>query len=471
MFKSIYSRIMLISFVLIFVAMVVAGALLFSLLSNYTINERKSVLQKEAERLNESTVFLIKNKGSMVESFYYMNLNDTSKRTNGLIYIIDTAGYTILSDNAKKQLDQSKLNTDLIKNMSPGEMFVSLGNMNGLYKSTFLTVGLPLVYEKNIIGATFIAVPMPEINRYKNEIFRIFILSISIAFLIATFITYFYSRKVSRPLKDMILAAQAVSKGNFDLKVPITGDNEISELSHNFNLMIDSLKNLEDMRTDFIANVSHELRSPMTTISGFIEGILDNTISSGDREKYLKIVLDETKRLAKLVSELLQLARIDAGTLQLDVKKFDINELIRLTLFSFELRITEKNISVDVDFEEEQTEVVADKDSIARVLTNLLDNAQKFNIENGYIKLAVKTSGSKAIVSVENSGIGIEPDEINRIWDRFYKTDKSRGKDKKGMGVGLYLVNGIIANHGEKIFVESEKDKWTKFTFSLKKSH
>lgn len=462
---------MLISFVLIFVAMLVAGVLLFSLLSNYTINDRKAKLVEEAERLNESTLFFISNKNTILESFYYMNLNDVSKRTNGVVYIIDKAGNFILSDNAHLHLYREKLNEGLVSNISSGEMYVSVGNMNGLYKTIHLTVGLPLVFEGDIVGATYIAVPLPEINRYKNEIFRISLLAISVAFAIASFVTYLYSRKVSKPLKEMMIAAEGVSKGDFNFRVSENGDGEISELSRSFNLMLDSLKNLEDMRAGFIANVSHELRTPMTTITGFIEGIIDKTIPDESREKYLKIVLDETKRLAKLVSELLQLARLDAGNLQLEIRRFNVNELVRRTLLSFETSICKLNINVNIDFEEEEIFVLADRDSISRVLTNLLDNALKFNCENGYIKLGVKTSGGKAVVFVENSGIGIEPEEINRIWDRFYKTDKSRGMDKKGVGLGLFLVKGIITGHGEKIWAESEKDKWTRFTFTLKKTY
>ena len=156
--------------------------------------------------------------------------------------------------------------------------------------------------------------------------------------------------------------------------------------------------------------------------------------------------------------------------MQLNIREFDINELIRITILKFESRINEKALDIDIDFENENEPVLADKDTVQRVVTNLFDNAIKFNYQNGYIKIVVKRHNGKIEISIENSGIGIEPDELLHIWERFYKTDKSRSYDKKGMGLGLYLVQGIIAAHDEKIWVESEKNKWARFTFTLKKA-
>lgn len=461
---------MLLNIIITVIVIIVTSMLLLGLLSGYIVNDRSRTLTEEADRVNQMTVFYINNRNDAVEDFYKMSLRNVSNRIRGIIYIVDRRGNVISSDNASETVNMSKIDADFAQKVLSGKKTVEVGNLDGLYNHTFLTVGVPLAFGDEIVGATYLAMPMPEINRYKYHIFRITISAITTAIIVAMVISYIYSRKASKPIMDLNNAAKAVANGNFDVKVSTDGDSEMAELSANFNAMVESLKSLEDMRSSFIANVSHELRTPMTTISGFVEGIMDGTIPPEKRDTYLKIVLDETKRLARLVTELLQLARIDAGTMQLNIREFDINELIRITILKFESRINEKALDIDIDFENENEPVLADKDTVQRVVTNLFDNAIKFNYQNGYIKIVVKRHNGKIEISIENSGIGIEPDELLHIWERFYKTDKSRSYDKKGMGLGLYLVQGIIAAHDEKIWVESEKNKWARFTFTLKKA-
>ncbi len=461
---------MLLNIIITVIVIIVTSMLLLGLLSGYIVNDRSRTLTEEADRVNQMTVFYINNRNDAVEDFYKMSLRNVSNRIRGIIYIVDRRGNVISSDNASETVNMSKIDAAFAQKVLSGKKTVEVGNLDGLYNHTFLTVGVPLAFGDEIVGATYLAMPMPEINRYKYHIFRITISAITTAIIVAMVISYIYSRKASKPIMDLNNAAKAVANGNFDVKVSTDGDSEMAELSANFNAMVESLKSLEDMRSSFIANVSHELRTPMTTISGFVEGIMDGTIPPEKRDTYLKIVLDETKRLARLVTELLQLARIDAGTMQLNIREFDINELIRITILKFESRINEKALDIDIDFENENEPVLADKDTVQRVVTNLFDNAIKFNYQNGYIKIVVKRHNGKIEISIENSGIGIEPDELLHIWERFYKTDKSRSYDKKGMGLGLYLVQGIIAAHDEKIWVESEKNKWARFTFTLKKA-
>lgn len=461
---------MLLNIIITVIVIIVTSMLLLGLLSGYIVNDRSRTLTEEADRVNQMTVFYINNRNDAVEDFYKMSLRNVSNRIRGIIYIVDRRGNVISSDNASETVNMSKIDADFAQKVLSGKKTVEVGDLDGLYNHTFLTVGVPLAFGDEIVGATYLAMPMPEINRYKYHIFRITISAITTAIIVAMVISYIYSRKATKPIMDLNNAAKAVANGNFDVKVSTDGDSEMAELSSNFNAMVESLKSLEDMRSSFIANVSHELRTPMTTISGFVEGIMDGTIPPEKRDTYLKIVLDETKRLARLVTELLQLARIDAGTMQLNIREFDINELIRITILKFESRINEKALDIDIDFENENEPVLADKDTVQRVVTNLFDNAIKFNYQNGYIKIVVKRHNGKIEISIENSGIGIEPDELLHIWERFYKTDKSRSYDKKGMGLGLYLVQGIIAAHDEKIWVESEKNKWARFTFTLKKA-
>ena len=273
--------------------------------------------------------------------------------------------------------------------------------------------------------------------------------------------------------------AKRITEGDFSDHLTVDGDDEIAELAQSLNSMSRSLQKLEDMRSSFVANVSHELRTPMTTISGFIEGILDGTIPPDKQEQYLKIVLSETKRLAKLVSDMLMVSKMNAQKGTLELLPFDINEMIRLTVIKMQQRIEEKNIQMAVIFAEDTTLVMADKDSINRVLTNLMDNAIKFCDEGRKIIIEVKNDpkdSQKIDVSIYNEGLGINKDEIEYIWERFYKTDKSRSTDKKGVGLGLYIVKNIIAAHNESIIAESgsvegENINYVRFVFTLTRAH
>jgi len=230
------------------------------------------------------------------------------------------------------------------------------------------------------------------------------------------------------------------------------------------------LEHLEEMRRGFIANVSHELRTPMTSIRGFIEGILDGTIPPEKQKDYLEIVRDETLRLNRLVNDLLDLAKMQSGDLKLTFKSFNVNEMVRRSIIKLENQIVEKNLEIHADFETEDMMAYADPDAIERVMMNLLHNAVKFTGENGRINIRIYRQKDKIYVSVQDNGIGIGKEEIDHIWERFYKSDKSRGMDKTGTGLGLAIVKNIINEHKQDIWVESELGKGTKFTFTLEKS-
>lgn len=470
MTKTIFGKLMSIIFLVIIISMIITSVLLFGLLGDYVVRERKDTLLDEAARVNELTAFYLKNNNLLVERIYFMNIKDVSRRIGGIIFITDEGGNILItSDNTGNHMNVTKIEPNLVGGIIRGNTLVQLGNFGGVFANTYLTVGSPLSVQSSNVGAIFLAVPAPEINRIKYDLFSIFIISVAIAVAAAIALSYVLSKRLSRPLKEMSIAARKIAQGDFNTRVRVRGNDEIAQLGETFNNMANSLLGLENMRSSFIANVSHELRTPMTTISGFIEGILDKTIPEEKSREYLSIVLDEIKRLARLVNELLVLARIEAGEVRLELSDFDINELVRVTILRFEKQLTEKNIEVEISFDMDPCWVKADRDSIARVLTNLFDNALKFNIPNGYIKVMVEESGERVRVSVENSGIGISREELPLVWERFYKTDKSRSYDKKGVGLGLFIVHSIISSHNEKIWVNSEEGKYTRFTFTLKK--
>jgi len=265
----------------------------------------------------------------------------------------------------------------------------------------------------------------------------------------------------------MTNAARDISSGNWKTRIHLKGNDEIKVLADSFNQMVDNLENLEKMRRDFIANVSHELRTPMTSINGFIEGILDGTIPEDKQKYYLNIVKEEVKRLYRLVSDLLDIARMESGETKVNLTAFDICEVIRLSVIQLQQFIEDKNINFRANFEQESMHVYADRDAIQRVMINLIHNAIKFTPEGGSISVSVRDIKGKAEITVSDTGQGIPAEDLPFVFERFHKADKSRGKDKTGVGLGLYIVKNIIKAHNENITVESEYGKGTTFSLSL----
>ena len=271
----------------------------------------------------------------------------------------------------------------------------------------------------------------------------------------------------------MSKAAKRMAVGKFDTRVPVHGRDEVAELAVAFNQMAGDLENLERMRNSFVANVSHDLRTPMTTISGFIDGILDGVIPPEQERHYLQVVSEEVRRLSRLVTALLDVSRLQAGDRKFDFRPFDICEMGRLILISFEKKIDEKELDVEFECDEERMFVLADQDAIHQILYNICDNAVKFSSKRGKLKVSFTWSpaeGSrhrKAVVKVYNEGQGIPAEDLPFIFERFYKSDKSRSLDKSGVGLGMYISKAIIDAHGETISVASEYGRYCQFTFTL----
>ena len=267
----------------------------------------------------------------------------------------------------------------------------------------------------------------------------------------------------------MSAAAKSFGDGDFSIRVPVTSNDEIGQLATAFNNMADSLSGSESMNRSFVANVSHELKTPMTTIAGFIDGILDGTIPPERQSHYLHIVSDEVKRLSRLVRTMLNLSRIDNGELKLRPNDFDISETVLSTVLTFEKSIDEKKIDIRGLDTLQPMQVHGDEDLLHQVVYNLVENAVKFTNTGGYISFNVSDSIDRIVVTIENSGSGIQSDELPLVFEKFYKTDKSRSQDKNGMGLGLYLVRTIIKLHGGDISVSSVVNEYTRFSFYIPK--
>ncbi len=349
------------------------------------------------------------------------------------------------------------------------------GNLGGSLSSINFIVSSPIKVNGKTVAVVFSTQSVVDgLTPYVAGILRMFTFATLFTFLIAFILVYLVSLKLTKPLREMSAAAKQYATGDFSKRIPIKrpkirifGQDETDELVQAFNSMAQALATLEMSRRSFVANVSHELKTPMTTIGGFIDGILDGTIEPEKETQYLKIVSDEVKRLSRLVTGMLNMSKIEAGELDLKPVRFDISEMIFRTLLSFEQVIDKKHIDIRGLDTFESNNVTADKDMINQVIYNLVDNAIKFTPDGGYIEVFSKSDSEKVIVKIRNSGKGVPSEEIDKIFERFYKIDKSRSFDVKGAGMGLYICKTIIELHGGHIAARSEINEYTEFIFQL----
>ena len=341
------------------------------------------------------------------------------------------------------------------------------GTLGGLYSSPYYTVASPIfTSDGRTAGVLFGSISAEASVRFRLQMVRMFVFSSLGGMLVVIILNYYTTKRMVTPLNKMLAAAVDFSNGKFSTRVPVTGSDEIAALALALNDMGKALGNLEYMRRSFIANVSHDLKTPMTTIGGFIEGILDGTIPRDRQSYYLEIVANEVRRLSRLVTSLLSVSRIDAGELEIKKVVFDLHETVMTSVFPFEMAIEEKRVQV-FGLEHEKVMVYADPDLIHQVVYNLVDNAVKFVDEGGVLAIVYKFQNGKVYCQIRNSGQGIAEDEINNVFERFYKSDKSRSLDKTGVGLGLHIVRQIMLMHGEDIIARSISGQFCEMEFTL----
>lgn len=343
--------------------------------------------------------------------------------------------------------------------------------LSGVFTETHAVAISPIMVENQLVGFTVCTSPVSgEITTYFIRLLTSFLSAAVIALIILTLALFFLADKMTKPIRDLATAARCYSSGDFSYKVPEpTEQNEMTELIIEFNSMADSLEALENSRRNFVSSVSHEFKTPMTTIGGFINGILDGTIPPEKQNYYLEIVSSEVKRLSKMVNAMLNISRIETGNLTLNIDRFNVSNNLLNTFLTFEQLITEKNITVEGLEDLDELIVPADQSMLDQVIYNLVDNAVKFTNNNGTIKIETKQDSQSCCFSIRNTGAGIPPEHIKNIFDRFYKVDESRSSDTKSTGLGLHLVKSIIELHGGKVTVKSEENKFTEFTVKLQK--
>lgn len=386
--------------------------------------------------------------------------------TNTEAIITDRLGYVYLvngEDYQNLMYSKIKLNTEsLSSNIEfKKEVFkVNNASIKGYVKA---------IYEDGEIDGYMIMVMQNESERNFN-MFIIWITVIIEIIISAIVIKIVTNQIIIRPIDNINNVAKRLAKGEVEKRVVVNCNNEIGELAESFNMMAECLEKSDTKRREFISNVSHELRSPITSIKGFIGGILDGVIPRDRENYYLKIVYDEVDRLARLVNDLLDMSAMESGKFNLAITEFDINQVISLCILNLEHKIQEKGLNVKATFHNNRAYVLGDRDRIIQVVTNIIENSIKYSNDDGEIKIDVYSKGEKIYVDIFNSGECIEEKELNKIWDRFYKSDKSR-TNKLSTGLGLPIVRSILSQHNEDIWVKNIEGKGVSFIFTLKKSH
>ena len=471
-FRTMYWRQFMLTAGMVLLSLSLISVAFFSLSYNYTLREKKDELQSKTELVSRLAArFMVDGQLSQDQSFQVLT-NFASTMSNMDLFIYDPAGNTLLtsSDNFEEMEGQQiYLPAALTQQVLNGYTYSGTDTLGGIYSEPVFLVASPIrdLSSGEISGMVIAATGSHMLTEMWRSFMGLFWV-IAITVLMLTFILVsFTTMQQTRPIQEMAKATKRFAQGNFDARINDYGHcDEIAELAASFNSMADSLQETERQRREFIANISHELKTPMTTIAGYTDGILDGTIPPEKERQYLQIISDESRRLSRLVRRMLSISQLQAKDVMHSYAPVDIGESMRQVLISLERRITDRQLDVHVEIPDNAILVLGDKDLITQVIYNLLENASKFATPGSTLFLGLQRSEQSAQVTVQNCGETIPPQELPLLFERFHKSDKSRSEDKDGVGLGLYIVKTILEQHHEKIHVESENGITT-FSFSL----
>lgn len=466
--STLYLKFFIVYFIFGFLSLFTVGALTAGLFTAPLNRAISSNLYKEANMVAND---YLPDYFSEQISLYnvHTQLDGMQTHLDAAIWFVDRQGKLITSAES----DSYSLAPYQISDFNPAEIGSSqytIGDYHGYFSEDVITVIAPVNYEYSPMGYLLIHKDLSESESMENLFLHTILITVIVIYILSFMILLAFRFFVYNPLSMITEAARQYASGNLDYEIPVNTEDEMGYLSASLNYMSSQLRDMEDYQKKFVANVSHDFRSPLTSIKGYVEAMSDGTIPPELHEKYLKIILFETERLTDLTQDLLTLNEFDTKHLLLNRERFDIHEMIKNVAASFEGRCTEKKISIELVLATKHLETMADKRKIQQVLYNLLDNAIKFSEPEATITIETTERGDKIYTSVKDEGIGIPRTALNKIWERFYKTDLSRGKDKKGTGLGLAIVKEAIQLHGENINVISTEGVGTEFIFSLPKA-
>lgn len=492
MFKSVFIKYISAFMLINILSILLSTTIITTLANNYDENIKIRTVSKAAYSITD---FIIEdyNQSGQINFNDYLNesLGDIKpildimaiNQENMLVFVSDGVGDIKLAGGADRNRQYAGTDgvfsedaeisypSEVVAKLQEGGTITRTDTLDGFFQENHIVYILPITaLDGRVVGSVMTSTAASGMDELLNAMIKTIIMSSLWLMLAALIAVYIISERLVSPIRAMSKAAKEFAAGHFDVRVPVVGSDEVAELADAFNNMAASLEHSEEMRRMFLANVSHDLRTPMTTISGFIDSILEGAIPPEKYEYYLGVIATEVRRLSRLVSSLLDITRIQAGERKFNMEPFDICEKAREIIIASEQRLEDKHLDVVFDADADNIFVAADKDAIHQILYNICDNAIKFSNEGGRYEIGIHEKGSKVTISVYNEGCGIPEADLPYVFDRFYKSDKSRGLDKTGVGLGLYIARTIIEAHDEKIWVESEYGKWCKFSFTLTKT-
>lgn len=480
MFKSVFAKYILAFMLIILVSFTLLTVIVGSIVNGYSASTREATVSAAAsaaadgigdmDKLTNITDITAFCNIYHDEVCVLLDVIVTSNNEEITLFVVTNDGKIITANtDTARPLTGRYLPKQLMDELSNTSAIKSVDGIDGILDEKSYICSSPIYINDNYIcGSVFACVNAMADGQLSTVTTRAIVLASLWVMLAALIAVYFITNRIIGPLKDMSRAAKSFAAGDFTVRVPVVGNDEVAELAKAFNNMAQSLASLDDMRSNFMSSVSHDMRTPMTTISGFIDCILSGAIPPEKHEHYLTIIRDEVQRLSRLVATLLDISRIQAGDRKFVMAPFDICEMARQVLISCEQRIDGRHLEVEFNIDDDNMYVMGDHDAIYQILYNIVDNAIKFSFDGGMLRICIKyIEGRRISTSIYNDGEGIPTEDQPYIFERFYKSDRSRGKDKSGVGLGMFIAKTIIKAHGEDITLRSEPGKNCEFEFTL----
>ncbi len=463
--KTLYLKFILAYFIFGVFSFIIVSAFVPNMTKEHLVREKAEALYTEATLISNTYATGLYTSETDLETVK-TQLDFLSVYLDSTIRIINPSGRLVLDTNTPINVEDVVMIENFDPTVTAGSYYM-VNNFFGSYDSDMLSVLAPITSNYMVKGYVVIHCDMEDIQASCNSMLNISYITMFILLLLSMIILIFFTEMVYIPLRKITHATEQYAAGNMHYEFQVDSDDEIGYLAACLNYMASQIAGAEDDQKQFVANVSHDFRSPLTSIRGYLEAMIDGTIPPELHEKYLGIVLNETERLTNLTNSLLTLNNLNTKGMLLNRSDFNINQIIRNTAASFEGTCRKKTIAIELVLTEEKMYVNADKDKIQQVFYNLIDNAIKFSHHDSVIRVETSLKKNKLFISVKDTGIGIPKDDLKLIWDRFYKSDLSRGRDKKGTGLGLSIVKEIINCHNENINVISTEGVGSEFIFSL----
>lgn len=466
--KTLYLKLILAYIIFGLFGFLVVATFVSDMTFSHLTKEKADALYREATLIANTYATDLYNTDAALETVK-TQLDALDTYLDATIWIINPSGRMILDSSAPVDVENEVVVENFDPTITAGSYYTE-GDFFKTFDEEMLSVFAPITSNYKVKGYVVIHASVNSIYAETNQLLNISYIMLIIIFLLSLIILIFFTEMVYIPLRKITEATEQYASGNMHYEFSVESEDEMGYLAAILSYMASEIARSEDDQKKFVANVSHDFRSPLTSIDGYLKAMLDGTIPPEMYEKYLTIVLNETERLTKLTNSLLTLNNLNTKGMMLNKTDFEINTIIRNVAASFEGTCRKKTIGIELVLTGDEMYVVADMDKIQQVLYNLLDNAIKFSHHDSLIKIETTEKHNKIFVSVKDTGIGIPKDDLKLIWDRFYKSDLSRGKDKKGTGLGLSITKEIIQAHGENINVISTEGVGTEFIFSLPKS-